>query len=189
VLAGWLDGLDVPGGLAVDTDLRWSLLYRLVVLGSSGEPEIRAELARDPSAQGTEHAAMCRAAIGTPAAKKRAWSLVAKGGSPSVRLTAATAAGFWHPEQAAVTDPYVERYFAELPALAERQGPSAVAQIARAAYPRYAVTPRTLDLAHQMLARDDLDPVFRRITDDATDDLRRSLTCRAAAIRSAGPVV
>ncbi|MDQ1644320.1 MAG: aminopeptidase, partial [Cryptosporangiaceae bacterium] len=41
VLAGWLDGLDVPGGLAVDTDLRWSLLYRLVVLGSSGEAEIR----------------------------------------------------------------------------------------------------------------------------------------------------
>jgi aminopeptidase N len=124
---------------------------------------------------------MCRAAIPTPKAKARAWSLIAKGGSPSVRLTAATAAGFWHPEQAAVTDPYVERYFAELPDLAERQGPSAVAQIARAAYPRFALSPRTLDLARQMLARDDLDPVFRRITDDATDDLRRALACRAGS--------
>ncbi|MEU4775587.1 aminopeptidase N, partial [Micromonospora sp. NPDC023644] len=53
-LAGWLAGRDVPPGLAVDAELRWSLLLRLVVLGAAGEAEIAAEAAADPSAAGAE---------------------------------------------------------------------------------------------------------------------------------------
>ncbi|MGH3421636.1 MAG: ERAP1-like C-terminal domain-containing protein, partial [Streptosporangiaceae bacterium] len=47
LLAGLLDGSEVLDGLPVDTDLRWSLLWRLVSRGASGTDEIDAELARD----------------------------------------------------------------------------------------------------------------------------------------------
>ena len=43
-LAGLLDGTVVLDGLAVDTDLRWTLLRRLVSRGVLGEEAIDAEL-------------------------------------------------------------------------------------------------------------------------------------------------
>ena len=48
LLTGWLAGRDVPAGLAVDAELRWAVLRRLVVLGAAGEAEIAAEAAADP---------------------------------------------------------------------------------------------------------------------------------------------
>src|SRR3712207_6787757 len=47
-MRGWLDGVDVPEGLTVDTDLRWRLLQALVAHGAAGEAEVDAELERDP---------------------------------------------------------------------------------------------------------------------------------------------
>ena len=47
------------------------------------------------------------------------------------------------------------------------------------AYPRYAVAPRTRELAAALLARDDLVPGLRRAVVDADDDLRRALAARA----------
>ena len=52
LLTGWLAGRDVPDGLAVDAELRWAVLRRLVVLGAAGAAEIAAEAAADPSATG-----------------------------------------------------------------------------------------------------------------------------------------
>ncbi|MCW2877212.1 MAG: Membrane alanyl aminopeptidase [Sphaerisporangium sp.] len=180
-LAGWLAGEDMPQGFEVDADLRWAMLYRLVVLGGAGEPEIAAELGRDPGAQGGEHAARCRAAIPDPAAKARAWELIVGGDAMSVRLVWAVAEGFWHPEQEEVTAPYVARYFSEMPAMAARRTPNVVHRVAVAGYPHYAVSARTLTVAEAMLARDDLDPALRRVAVDATDDLRRALTARTLA--------
>ena len=73
LLAGLLDGSVVLDGLSVDTDLRWSLLWRLVSRGACGEDEIDAELARDATDAGERHAAACRAAIPTAEAKQEAW--------------------------------------------------------------------------------------------------------------------
>ena len=58
-LQSWLDGLDVPSGLAVDTDLRWHLVTNLARLGAVDAEQIEAELALDPTAQGAERAAAC----------------------------------------------------------------------------------------------------------------------------------
>jgi aminopeptidase N len=169
----------VPDGLAVDAELRWAVLYRMVVLGGAGEPEIAAESARDPSAHGAEHAARCRAAIPDAAAKARAWDIIVTDGGASLRFAVATAEGFWHPEQADLTGDYVERYFTEMPAMAARRTPGAANRLAGAAYPHYAVSERTLAAAEAMLARDDLNPALRRVAVDATDDLRRALAARA----------
>ena len=70
LLAGLLDGSVVLDGLTVDTDLRWSLLWRLVSRGVCGKDEIDAELARDATDAGERHAAACRAAIPTAEAKQ-----------------------------------------------------------------------------------------------------------------------
>ena len=62
-LAGLLDGSTVLDGLAVDTDLRWTLLRRLVSRGVLGEEAIDAELSSDATDAGERQAAACRAAV------------------------------------------------------------------------------------------------------------------------------
>ncbi|MGI5215616.1 aminopeptidase N [Plantactinospora sp. CA-290183] len=186
-LVGWLSGTGVPAGLAVDADLRWAVLGRLVVLGAAGEAEIAAEEAADRSATGAERAAACRAALPDAAAKERAWQVVTMDGTASNRLVEASASGFWQPEQGELTQSYVERYFAEMPAMTSRRTPWAADRVARLAYPRYAVAERTRELAAALLARDDLVPGLRRVVTDADDDLRRALAARALGSSPAPP--
>ncbi len=177
-LRGWLAGDGVPEGLAVDADLRWLILYRLVVLGAVGPAEIDAEFDRDRSATGEQFAARCRAAVPSAEAKERAWTMIIGDTTASGRLVEATAGGFWQPEQSALTAGYVPRYFAEMPQMmAVRTGMSAE-RVAAAAYPRYAVEPGTRRLAADLLERDDLHAILRRTVVDEDDDMRRALTAR-----------
>ncbi|MEO3744922.1 aminopeptidase N [Plantactinospora sp. B5E13] len=178
-LAGWLTGTDVPDGLTVDADLRWTVLRRLAVLGAVGESEITAEQAVDPSATGAERAAECRAALPDPVTKERAWEVVMTDTTLSNRLVMAHATGFWQPEQTGLTASYVERYFAGIVEAARRRMPLVAERVAALAYPRYAVTPRTRELAAALLARPDLPSGLRRVVTDADDDLRRALLARS----------
>lgn len=180
LLAGWLAGDGVPEGLAVDADLRWALLLRLVVLGAAGEPEIAAEAAADRSATGAERAASCRAALPDVAAKRAAWEIVTTSTDLSNRLVEATAEAFWQPEQAELTAPYVERYFADMPAAARLRTAWVADRVTTLAFPRYAVAQPTRELAAALLARDDLTPGLRRWVTDLDDDLRRALVARTA---------
>jgi aminopeptidase N len=180
-LAGWLAGTGVPAGVVVDTDFRWLVLQRLAVLGAVGTGDIEAELATDRSATGAENAARCRAALPEPAAKQRAWQAIVDDLTLSNRLVEAAAQGFWQPEQAELTESYVERYFTDMPAMTRRRSPWVADALARLAFPQYAVSPRTLELADALLARDDVTPGLRRAVTDAQDDVRRALTARLAA--------
>ncbi|QOC90760.1 aminopeptidase N [Micromonospora craniellae] len=180
LLGGWLAGREVPAGLPIDTELRWSVLARLVVLGAAGEDEIAAESAADPSATGAERAATCRAALPDPAAKRAAWEIIVSNTELSNRLVEATAAGFWRPEQAELTADYVTRYFADMPAAARLRTPWVADGVAKLAFPRYAVVSSTREAAAALLARDDLTPGLRRVVTDADADLRRALVARTA---------
>jgi aminopeptidase N len=77
----------------------------------------------------------------------------------------------------------VARYFADLPAMAASRPPAVIRQLADAAYPRYAVSARTVAAADRLLARDDLPEAVRRVVVDQTDDIRRALSVRGAAGR------
>jgi aminopeptidase N len=174
----WLRAEQVPAGPALDPELRWSALLRLTALGAAGEPEIAAELERDPSATGWQAAARCRAALADPTAKERAWQALFSEGALSNRLLTATAEGFWQPARPEPTARFVERYFAEVPAAAGR-GPIVAGALGRALFPAHSATPETVRAAEKCLARDDLTPTLRRALTDQLDDLRRAVLAQA----------
>jgi aminopeptidase N len=177
-LERWLAGDGVPAGLALDPDLRWGMLYRLVVLGEADAAQITAELAGDRSSTGEQWAACCRAALPSEDAKRRAWEIVVEDEGLSNRLLEATASGFWQPEQTALTQGYVARYFTEMPAAAARRTGWVAERVAALAFPDVAVAQDTRDAAARLLARADVVPALRRAVIDADDELGRALTAR-----------
>lgn len=181
LLRGWLAGTALPDGLVLDTDLAWRVRHRLAVLGDLGEAEIDAAHAAEPTALTEQYAIRCRAARPDHRAKEAAWTAVTTDTSLSSYQLFALAEGFWQPEQQELTQPYVERFFAEMPKAAALRGDMVLDLLLRSLYPRYAATPGTLALAEDMLARDDLPPTLRRRAADYTDDLRRVVLARAAA--------
>ncbi len=80
----------VPG-LAIDTELRWQLLHRLVSRGLTGPEAIDAELARDATDAGERYAQMCRAAIPAPEAKAASWAAIVSGTLPNATFRASAA--------------------------------------------------------------------------------------------------
>ncbi|HEX8629026.1 MAG TPA: aminopeptidase N [Catenuloplanes sp.] len=182
-LIGWRGGVAVPPGLEVDTEFRWQILHRLAVLGAVAPADVDAEAAADRSAAGEQWAARCRASLPDPAAKQAAWHALTADLSLSNRLVEANADGFWQPEQAELTQPYVERYFSDMPRVAAERTAWLSERVAALAYPRFAVSNRTRELAAELLARGDLTAGLRRAVVDADDDLGRALAARRTADR------
>jgi aminopeptidase N len=178
LLQAWLAGERLPDGVVVDDELRWAVLARLSSLGALTADEIDAELARDRSAPGQVHAAGCRAMLPTAEAKAAAWQAMMTDPAASNYEVYALAEAFWHPEQTALTAPYIERYFDEIAATAQLRQGWVVARLAVLAYPSTAVSQGTLERSAQLLARPDLDSGIRRSVVDAGDDLRRALAAR-----------
>ncbi|MGW7287603.1 aminopeptidase N [Streptomyces sp. NPDC054847] len=176
----WLTEGSVPGGPELDPELRWRVLTRLAVLGATDDAAITAELERDPSATGQEGAARCRAALPTPEAKAAAWARLFTGDDLSNYLFAATAQGFWQPEQADLVREYVPRFYPDAVALAARRGPAIAEACGRYAFPVHAVDAEALGAGEACLAGTDMLPALRRKLADQIDDLRRALRVRGA---------
>ncbi|RNF79986.1 aminopeptidase N [Streptomyces botrytidirepellens] len=180
-LTDWLDGDTVPGGPALDPELRWQILGRLAVLGAAGPADIDAELARDSSATGQEGAARCRAALPDPEAKRAAWDALfgETDAHPELSnyLVTATATGFWQPEHHDLLTEYVPRFFTDAAATAARRGPAIADALARSGFPT-TVDATTLRLGEECLSAPDLLPALRRRLEDQLDDLRRALRVR-----------
>ncbi|TDU84345.1 aminopeptidase N [Kribbella voronezhensis] len=179
-LKGWLDGTGVPDGLAVDAELRWDITLQLARLGAIGDAEIDAELERDHSSEGKVHATECRAALPTPEAKERAWALIATDPDVANYDLYAAATGFWHPSQAEVTAPYVERYFAEIAGTEKLRSGWVVARSALLAFPQFAVEESVVRLAEDLVADESVAAGIRRAVSDEADDLKRALAVRSA---------
>jgi aminopeptidase N len=178
-LQEWLREDTVPGGPALDPELRWRIRLRLCTFGAAGEDEIAEELSRDPSATGVEGAARCRAALPDPEAKDRAWH-AAFHGDLSAYLLTATLQGLWRPEQAGLLEPYVQRYFGDVPAAAQR-GPAVARALGQYGFPAFAAEEATVAAAEECLRRDDLTPALRRQLADRLDDVRRAVRAREVA--------
>jgi aminopeptidase N len=110
-VAALLDGSEVLDGLAVDADLRWALLHRLVVVGDADVDRIDDELERDDTATGRRHATSCRAAVPDAAAKQAAWASAVDSDALPNSLLTATVEGFVQPDQRELQRPFVPAYF------------------------------------------------------------------------------
>jgi aminopeptidase N len=176
-LREWLRMERVPGGPALDPELRWMILLQLSALGAADEAEIAAELARDPSATGRQGAARCGAALPGPDAKERAWRQLFTDGALSNHLLTATAQGFWQPASPETTDGFIGRYFEEIPATAGR-GPMVETVLGRTLFPSHAAVPGTVRAAERCLNGGELPTALRRALTDQLDDLRRAVRIR-----------
>jgi aminopeptidase N len=179
-LKGWLAGEDVPEGVTMDADLRWIVTLQLARLGAIGEAEIDAELERDSSSEGVVHATRCRAALPTAAAKERAWAqIMTDADLPNYELYAACE-GFWHPTQADLTAPYVDRYFVEIAGTEKLRSGWVVATSAKLAFPRFTIEQRVIDRAADLIADESVAAGIRRSVADSADDLKRAVAVRSA---------
>ncbi|MFI7064228.1 aminopeptidase N [Kribbella sp. NPDC050124] len=180
VLKGWLVGAGVPAGLAMDADLRWTVLLQLARLGAAGPADIDAELERDTSSEGIVHATRCRAALPTAEAKEQAWTLITTDADVANYELYAACEGFWHPGQTELTATYVNRFFAEIGGTEKLRSGWVVAQSARLAFPRYAVEQQVVARATDLVADESVAAGIRRSVGDGVDDLNRALAVRSA---------
>ncbi|MDT0301229.1 aminopeptidase N [Streptomonospora wellingtoniae] len=184
LLQGLLDGAITVDGLTIDTDLRWTLLRRLVAAGRAGEKEIAAELDLDPTATGERQAAGCRAAIPSPEAKARAWDRIRSGEMANAEFRA-TLSGFNEHSQRELYRPYVDRYF-DLLEQAWREWTGEFAQtFAEMAYPRHLVEEETLRRTEDYIEKRQPAPALRRLLVEGAAGVRRALDAQRCDARAA----
>ena len=177
LLAGLLDGSATIDGLAVDTELRWQLLHRLVSRGAAGPDQIEAELDRDRTDAGERHTQSCLAAIPAAEAKAAAWAKITGGSLPNATFRAALR-GFQDPDSEELLEPYAARYY---DALADmwRDGASDMARFfAEVAYPDSIVSQEGIDATDEYIASASPVPALRRLLVERRDDVARALRCR-----------
>ncbi|MBO4206423.1 aminopeptidase N [Micromonospora echinofusca] len=184
-LRGWLDGVEVPTGLTIDTGLRWTLLGALVANGVAGPAEIDAELARDRTASGEREAALTRALLPTPENKAAVWAeLTGPDTLPNWRHRALLQ-GFYHPAQVELTESYRERYFAVVDQIWASRDSEPAQEFVQFAYPAYHVDADTVSATDAWLALPDRPAPLRRLVAEGRDSIVRSIRARERDARSA----
>ena len=178
LLRGLLDGSASVPGLGVDTDLRWHLLLRLVALGHAGDPAIDAELARDRTSAGERHAATARALRPTPEAKAEAWRLAVEDESVPNAVQAAVLAGFAHPEQLPLLEPWVEPYFDAVARVWETRTAEIAQNVVIGLYPALLVSPSVVQRTDAYLASREVQPALARLLLEGRDGVARALRAR-----------
>ncbi|HEU4424730.1 MAG TPA: aminopeptidase N, partial [Pilimelia sp.] len=178
-LRNWLDGIDVPPGLNVDTELRWSLLQSLVAKGAAGPEEIESELSRDRTASGEREAAFAHALVPTATCKAEVWErLVGPEPLPNW-LHRALLQGFQHPAQAELTAPYVDRFFEAAPTIWAQRDSEPAAEFVILGYPAYQVNEETVAVTDAWLCKDGHPAPLRRLVAEGRDGIVRALKARA----------
>jgi aminopeptidase N len=178
LIAGLLDGSVVLDGLAVDTDLRWSLLCRLVSRGALGTDAIEAELASDATDAGERNAATCRAAIPTQTAKRATWELLT-GGELTIAMFRAVLGGFGDLDHPELIHPYREAFFGAVGDV-WRDWSSAMAQdFVSGLFNICSLSQETVAATDAYLASADAAPTgLRRLLSEGRDDVLRALRCQ-----------
>jgi aminopeptidase N len=185
LLAGLLDGSVALDGLTVDTELRWSLLWRLVsrgarggLSGEFGAADIDAELARDATDAGERNAASCRAAIPSPRAKEQAWQALT-GGELTIAMLRAVLSGFADPDQPGLLHPYCPKYF-EVVGDVWRDWSSAMAQdFVTGGYTMCPISQETVQATDAYISTEQPPAALRRLLIEGRDDVLRALRCQA----------
>ena len=178
VLRQWISG-DALEGLSIDTDLRWTLLQRLIALGAADSAEIEAELTNDDTATGRRQAATARSAIPTLEAKEAAWAATVGSDDLPNAMLVATVAGFSQPDQRDLQRVFIDRYFDALIEVWTTRTNETAQTILLGLYPTLTVEQATLDATDRFLTREDIPTGARRLVNECRDGVARSLRCQA----------
>jgi aminopeptidase N len=178
VLAGWLRGEDVPTGLAIGADLRWSILHALVANGAASTEEIDAEFDRDRTASGERQAALARALVPTAESKAETWRRLVEDHHLPNWLQRSLLQGFQHSAQVALTAPYVPAYFAALSSVWEHRDSEPAQELVELGYPAYQVSEDTVARTDAWLAEPGRPAPLRRLVAEGRDGVVRAMRAR-----------
>jgi len=179
MLRGWLDGAGVPDGLAIDTELRWTLVEALVAAGKAGSDEIEAELDRDRTASGERAAAQAHALKPTPESKAETWRRLTGDEKLPNWLQRALLQGFQHPSHIELTAPYVPKFFDVVDEIWATRDSETAQEFVFFGYPTYHVSQSTVDATDAWLAVEGHPAPLRRLVAEGKDGILRSLRARA----------
>jgi aminopeptidase N len=185
VLRGWLAGTGVPDGLAIDTDLRWSLLTQLVALGAAGPDKIEAELDRDRTSGGERAAAQAHALVPTAESKAETWRRLTGPEALPNWLQRALLLGFQNPNQLELTQPYVQKFFDVVDEIWATRDSEPAQEFVLYGYPAYHVGQSTADATEAWLAVEGHPAALRRLVGEGRDGILRALKARAKDAASA----
>ena len=185
VVRSWLSGDDVPDGLTVDTDLRWSLLSTLVAHGAADPAEIDAELERDRTASGERSAALARALVPTPESKAETWARLTGDEKLPNWLQRSLLQGFHHPSQLSLTLEYREKFFEIVDEIWASRDSETAQEFVLFAYPSVHVSEDTVAMTDAWLAVDGHPAPLRRLVAEGRDGVVRALKARARDAQAA----
>ena len=171
-VAGVLDGL------AVDTDLRWTLLTGLTRAGRADDAAVEAELERDNTISGKEFAAAARAAM--PTAEAKAARLAERVASETPNETMRSIAiAFQQPDQATCLASYVDRYLDAAGQLWDERGVFHASTVLTWMFPREAGHHGDPRSRGGVAGGDDANPAARRYVSEGLDEIERALRAQA----------
>jgi aminopeptidase N len=179
VLRGWLDGEAVPDRLAIDTDLRWSLLSTLVAHGAAGPDDIEAELNRDRTASGERAAALAHALVPTAESKADAWRRLTGDEKLPNWLQRSLLQGFHHPSQLALTEPYRQKFFDVVDEIWATRDSEPAQEFVYFAYPAAHVSAETVAATDAWLSVEGHPAPLRRLVAEGKDGVVRAIAARA----------
>jgi aminopeptidase N len=175
-----LDGTATLEGLAVDTEMRWTLLTSLAASGEATEEEIATEHARDNTATGRERAARALAAMPTPEAKARAWAEGVEGVTLTNSVVEAVGLGFAQARDPELLQPYIARYHDVLLDVWESRTHAIAEAILVTYYPTVLASQELLDASQQWLdAHPDAPAGLVRLVAENRDGIARALRAQS----------
>ncbi|MEC4014886.1 aminopeptidase N [Streptomyces sp. H27-D2] len=186
LLDGLLNGTETVEGLAVDTEMRWALLQRLASTGRADEKAIAAELERDKTSAGEQHATSARASRPTAAAKAEAWASVIDSDKLPNAVQEAVIGGFVQIDQRELLAPYTAKYFAAVKAVWDSRSYEMAQQIATGLYPALQVSQETLDATDAWLASAEPSAALRRLVTESRAGVERALRAQRADAAAGG---
>ncbi|HET7398794.1 MAG TPA: aminopeptidase N [Intrasporangium sp.] len=177
LLRDWAAGRGLPAGLEDDGDFRWIVVRNLATRGLIDAEGIEGYRDQDDTLQGSLNALLCRAGIPRPEAKEWAWEqLTGRHGRSNYEMNH-LARGFWAAPYDELMQPWVERFFTDVPAMAGWVGEDALSRVVALAFPQV-FTEDTARRSREALARSDLTPAVRRSLVDADWELQEALQSR-----------
>ncbi len=172
------DGTLALDGLAIDTDLAWSLLDGLILTGAAGESEIAAAAAADNTANGAQAAARARATIPTAEAKRRAFDLVVDGDRVTNAIARYTGIGYLHVNDPGPIEAMVAPYFEMLEGVWTHRAFKVARFIINGFYPWPLASRALVEASEEWLSGHPDFPALRRLVIEDLAEVQRAVAAQ-----------